>query len=85
VSPDRLIVFVNGRRVEVPPGSTALDAVRAWSADAAREVEGGARVIADSRGLPTAAGSPATSGAIFRLVSARAGTDAAADQADGGA
>ena len=34
-------VFVNASGVDVPAGSTALDAVRAWNADAASEVAAG--------------------------------------------
>ena len=33
-------VFVNASGVDVPAGSTALDAVRAWNAEAADEVDG---------------------------------------------
>ena len=33
-------VFVNASGVDVPAGSTALDAVRAWNDDAAGDVDG---------------------------------------------
>lgn len=68
---DRLIVFVNAARVDVPTSATALDAVRAWSADAASEVEQGTRAITDSRGLSLAASAPLYSGAIMRVVAVR--------------
>ena len=47
-------VFVDGIGLDVPRGSTALDAVRARSAAAADAVGAGSRVITDSRGLPVA-------------------------------
>jgi hypothetical protein len=84
VSPDPVLVFVNARRLELPAGATVLDAVRAWSADAARDVEAGARVVTDSRGLPTAADAPVYAGAIFRLTTARGARSAdAGDELDG--
>ena len=72
-------VFVNAQRLEVDADSTALDAVRTWNADAARDVEEGARVVLDSRGLPIPADTRVYGGAIFRLISAR-GHDASADE-----
>lgn len=67
-----LRVFVNGVGLDVPPGATALDAVRSWSADAADAVVRGASVITDSRGLTAPADAPIESGAIFRVIPARA-------------
>ena len=64
-------VYVNATGLDVPPGSTALDAVRAWNPTAAEEVALGQRVIADSRGLQTAPDTPAHGGAIFRVLPAR--------------
>jgi hypothetical protein len=64
-------VFVNANAVDVAAGSTALDAVRAWSADAAHEVGAGERRITDSRGLPIDAASPMSAGSILRLVANR--------------
>jgi hypothetical protein len=61
-------VFVNASGVDVPPGSSALDAVRAWSVDAAGDVSAGRRVITDSRGLPIPADTPMSAGSILRLV-----------------
>lgn len=69
---DRLVrVFVNASGVDVPSGATALDAVRAWDASAAAEVEGGRRLITDSRGLPIDALSAMSAGSIIRLVAKR--------------
>lgn len=65
-------VFVNERGVSVPPGSAALDAVRAVSPEDAEAVAAGARRLTDSRGLPVDAGEVAVSGAIYRVVAARA-------------
>jgi len=64
-------VYVNSTGLDVPDGSTALDAVRAWNAAAADEVATGARVIADSRGLETSPDTKAHGGAIFRVLPAR--------------
>lgn len=69
---DRLVrVFVNAAGVDVPSGATAIDAVRAWDAGAAAEVEGGRRVITDSRGLPLDASAAMSAGSIIRLVAKR--------------
>ena len=64
-------VYVNSTGLDVPDGSTALDAVRAWNASAADEVAIGERIIADSRGLETSPETIAHGGAIFRVLPAR--------------
>ena len=64
-------VFVNANGVDVPAGSSALDAVRAWNEDAATEVASGARLITDSRGLPIDSATPVAGGSIFRLIPKR--------------
>ena len=69
-------VYVNATGLVVPPGATALDAVRAWNPAAAYEVALGQRVIADSRGLETSPDSPAHGGAIYRVLPARRRDDA---------
>ena len=66
-----LRVFVNATGVDVPAGATALDAVRAWNADAASEVTAGGRIITDSRGLPLDAATPMSAGSILRLIAKR--------------
>jgi hypothetical protein len=76
---DPVVVFVNGARVDVAPAATALDAVRAWNADAAGDVMHGARALTDSRGLAMPPDTPLYPGAIVRVVAAR---DRAADDAD---
>jgi hypothetical protein len=68
---DLLQVYVGGKRIEVPPGATVLDAIRAASADDAAAVADGRRVVTDSRGLPTPASDRVFAGAIYRLASAR--------------
>ncbi len=68
-----LIVFVNARAVQVPQGASVLDAVRAFDPAEGDALAAGRRGLTDSRGLPAAAESPVHGGAIFRLVSARAG------------
>ena len=64
-------VYVNGGRVEIPEAAPVLDAVRAWNADAAREVERGGRSLTDSRGLPLDPAALAVAGTIVRVVTAR--------------
>lgn len=70
---DTLTVFVNARAVQVPSGATVLDAVRAFDAAEADSLAAGTRGVTDSRGLPIASSTAVHGGAIFRLVSARAG------------
>lgn len=65
-------VFVNARAVQVPPGATVLDAVRAYDAAEGDALAAGTRGVTDSRGLPVPPTGPVYGGAIFRLVSARA-------------
>ena len=64
-------VFVNASGVEIPVGSTALEAVRAWSDEAAADVAADRRVITDSRGLPIDPGTTMSAGSILRLVAKR--------------
>ena len=64
-------VFVNGARCEVEAGSAVLVAVRKWNAEAANELERGARTLTDSRGLPLDPGTIAVAGTIVRVVTAR--------------
>lgn len=70
--------YVNAQGVDVPPGSTALDAVRVFSATEAEAVQRGERVITDSRGLPIDGDTAVQAGSIFRLVSGRRGSAASA-------
>jgi hypothetical protein len=64
-------VYVDGVAADVPPGCTALDAVRLLDAGRADEILRGARVITDSRGLPVASDTHVFAGAIFRVVMRR--------------
>ncbi|MDF2774683.1 MAG: hypothetical protein K0S86_4183 [Geminicoccaceae bacterium] len=64
-------VYVNAVALDLPDGSTALDAVRAWNAPAADAVAAGEKVLADSRGLPASPDTPLQGGAIFRVLPAR--------------
>ena len=66
-------VFVNARAVHVAAGSTVLDAVRAFDPAEGDALAAGTRGVTDSRGLPAPANTVVHGGAIFRLVSARAG------------
>jgi hypothetical protein len=67
-----LRVFVNSRPLDLPSGSSALDAVRAFDQQEAAGVSSGVRVITDSRGLPLAPATVMSAGSILRIVSARA-------------
>ena len=67
-----LTVFVNGKTVRVPAGSTVLDAVTAADSAAADELRAGTRGVVDSRGIGVAAVAPLTGGCVMRFVSARA-------------
>jgi hypothetical protein len=64
-------VFVNASGVEVPAGSTALDAVRVWNEQAAGDVAADRRMITDSRGLPIDPSTTISAGSILRLVAKR--------------
>jgi hypothetical protein len=75
-------VFVNAVKVELPNDATALDAVRLWSEEAAREVIAGLRVVLDDRGLPIDPEATVHGGSIFRLVPARTAGEAADDAAE---
>ena len=70
---DTVTVFVNARMVQVAAGATVLDAVRAFDPAEGEAFAAGTRGVTDSRGLPASADAPVHGGAIFRLVSARAG------------
>ena len=72
---DSIRLYINAAPVEVPPGSSALDAVRLWNPAAADAIDAGARRITDSRGLEAPPDAPAYTGAIFRVVAARARAD----------
>jgi len=74
---DRIVrVFVNASPVDVPAGSTALDAVRVWNDGAAADVADDRRIITDSRGLPIDPGTTMSAGSILRLVAKRDRGDA---------
>lgn len=76
---DRLIVFVNGAKLDVAASAAALDAVRAWDSDAAAAIEQGTRALTDSRGLALPPGSPLYAGAILRVGAVRDRDDDDAD------
>lgn len=65
-------VFVNAVGLDVPIGSSVIDAVRAWRTDEADAVSRGTKTVTDSRGLPLAGTDPVYSGAILRVIGARA-------------
>jgi len=62
---DRIAVFVNERRVEVPAGATAAEAVAVFDAELAAAP--GLRCT-DARGLPVALGAVLPGGAILRTL-----------------
>ncbi len=71
MSTEPLVVFVNGKSVSVPQGSTVADAVAEADPTAAVELTNGTRSVVDSRGLPVATSTPLTGGFVMRLISAR--------------
>jgi hypothetical protein len=66
-----LRIFVNAVPLDLPTGSSALDAVAAFDANEACGVRDGARLITDSRGLPLDPSTVMSAGSILRVVSAR--------------
>jgi hypothetical protein len=70
-----LTVFVSGKTVRVPAGSTVLDAVAAADAAAAEALRAGTRGVVDSRGIGVAHDTPLTGGFVMRIVSARAASE----------
>jgi hypothetical protein len=78
-----IIVFVNATRVEVPPGVTALEAVRRWDAGIAAQITAGDRTLSDARGLPLPAESLVYGGAIYRVIGGRRGAGAEPAAAEG--
>ena len=69
--PEILRVFIDARGIDVPPGATAMDAVKAFDPDVAAAVRDGRKMLTDSRGLPIDADSEVQSGAIFRILPRR--------------
>lgn len=68
---DSLRVFIDAKAVDVPPGSSALDAVTAFDAAAAAALRSGEKILTDSRGLPFDVATEVQAGAIFRLIPRR--------------
>jgi hypothetical protein len=71
MSPAEVRVFVNERGVSVPPGVSALDAVKVHFPDDADGIVAGRLRLTDSRGLPVPPETVVTGGSIFRVVAAR--------------
>lgn len=65
-------VYVNDHGVSVSNAAIALDAVAAFSAEQARDVEAGRSRLTDSRGLPVDASIPVHGGLILRVLPVRA-------------
>jgi hypothetical protein len=68
---DSLRVFIDAHAVDVPRGSSALDAVTAFDTAAAAALRDGERILTDSRGLPIDVATEVQAGAIFRLIPRR--------------
>lgn len=70
VTPDNqfLTVFVNERQVQVPPRSSARDAVRAHDPSLLQRVEAGEGYLTDGRGIRLVPESPVPPGGIIRVV-----------------
>lgn len=63
-----LRVFVNERALEVPPGTSARAAVRAFDPVLEARLDTQTALITDGRGIPVADDAPLSSGAILRVV-----------------
>lgn len=68
-------IYVNGRGVDAPRESSVLEAIEVFDAAEAALIRHGEKLITDSRGLPTDPATRIYSGAIFRIVRARAAGD----------
>lgn len=68
---DSLRVFIDAHAVDVPAGSSALDAVTEFDAAAAAALRAGEKILTDSRGLPFDVAAEVQAGAIFRLIPRR--------------
>ena len=77
---DSVRVYVNARPVTAPASGTALDAVRAFDSAMADQIVAGVRCITDSRGIPIDSSTALTTGAIFRVIYARAAAAGPADE-----
>lgn len=64
-------IYFDGVGVDAADGCRAIDALRSHDPVKAEMLVDGSRILTDSRGLPIAPDSPAFSGAIYRVVSAR--------------
>jgi hypothetical protein len=71
-------VFVNSTPLDLPSGSSALDAVLAFDANEAAGVSNGLRVITDSRGLPLPPSTVMSAGSILRVIPSRPRPDGTA-------
>jgi hypothetical protein len=64
---DTIPVFLNGRPVAMPPGSTLEQLVVHADPDLAAELLAGRAVATDARGIAVSAGETLLAGAIFRV------------------
>jgi len=70
-------VFVNASALDLPAGSDALQAVRAFDPELEASLARGAALVTDGRGIEVDPAKPLTSGSILRVVvRARRGPDA---------
>lgn len=68
---DPVRIFLDGNALDAEPGERAVDAIARANPGMAADLRSGARVLADSRGLPVPADTPVFAGAIFRTMSGR--------------
>lgn len=75
--PDNLPVFINGRPLRAPAGSTLGQLLAEHDPDLFAALIGGSAIVSDGRGIAADPDLPLTAGAIFRVVrSSRAGENA---------
>jgi hypothetical protein len=65
--PDSIPVFLNGKSVPMAPGATVADLVAAAEPDLSEALASGAARATDGRGVESAATTPLSAGAIFRV------------------
>jgi hypothetical protein len=70
-TPGTVRVFVNAVGVDVPAGSSVLEAIRGWSEAEAGAIARGEKMVTDSRGLPIDTDHRVSAGSIFRLLPVR--------------
>jgi hypothetical protein len=67
VTTSPISVFLNGRHILAPPGSSLRHLLAEYEPDLHASVRNGTAAATDARGLPVDADAPLVAGAIFRV------------------